>query len=71
MRKLKLHLESLRVDSFESTPVHDRKGTVFGKDSTAAGDCETWNFTQIHYNTCWPTCGQTRLYTACNGMICL
>lgn len=69
MKKLKLNLEALDVESFVSAPVQPQKGTVIGQESGYTD--ETFEFTQIHYNTCWPSCGQTNLYTACDGKICI
>ena len=53
MNKLKLQLEDLLVDSFDTTPVQKEKGTVFGEQCTCYTNC-----------TCpgCPTC-----YASCNG----
>jgi hypothetical protein len=53
MRKLKLHLEDLRIDSFTTTPAEKPKGTVFGEQCTC--------YTQCTCPGC-PTC-----YASCNG----
>jgi hypothetical protein len=51
--KLKLNLEQLTVDSFDTTTVQKSKGTVFGEQ------CTCW--TQCGQNTCpgCPTCDAT------------
>lgn len=56
MNKLKLQLEELRIDSFDTSPAAKSKGTVFGEQ------CTCW--TQCGQNTCpgCPTCDAT-----CNG----
>jgi hypothetical protein len=53
MNKLKLRLDDLRVDTFQTTPVQKEKGTVFGEQCTCYTNC-----------TCpgCPTC-----YASCNG----
>jgi hypothetical protein len=56
MKKLKLKLEDLRIDSFTTTTTEKKKGTVFGEQ------CTCW--TQCGQNTCpgCPTCD-----ASCNG----
>ena len=56
MNKLKLKLDDLQVDTFQTTPASKEKGTVFGEQ------CTCW--TQCGQNTCpgCPTCDAT-----CNG----
>ena len=56
MEKLRLRLDDLRVDSFETVKRESEKGTVFGEQ------CTCW--TQCGQNTCpgCPTCG-----ASCNG----
>ncbi len=34
MNKLKLRLDDLQVDTFQTTPVQKEKGTVFGEQCT-------------------------------------
>ena len=53
MKKLRLQLEDLRIDSFTTTPVEKEKGTVFGEQCTCNTAC-----------TCpgCPTCD-----ASCNG----
>jgi len=52
-KKLKLQLEDLRIDSFQTTSAEKPKGTVFGEQCTCYTNC-----------TCpgCPTC-----YASCNG----
>jgi hypothetical protein len=53
MRKLKLRLEDLRIDSFDTTAAQKAKGTVFGEQCTC--------YTQCTCPGC-PTCD-----ASCNG----
>jgi len=53
MNKLKLHLEDLQVDTFQTTSAEKPKGTVFGEQCTC--------YTQCTCPGC-PTC-----YASCNG----
>lgn len=39
MHKLKLHLDDLRVDTFDTTAVQQAKGTVFGEQCTCYTEC--------------------------------
>jgi hypothetical protein len=44
MRKLKLHLDQLTVDSFRTAPGDEKKGTVFGEQGsgwTCYGSCDS------------------------------
>jgi hypothetical protein len=65
MAKLKLQLEDLTIDSFDTSPAKKEKGTVFGEQ------CTCWTY--CGQNTCpgCPTCGNTCNGTcdasACNG----
>jgi hypothetical protein len=56
MKKLRLQLDDLRIDSFETTAAEKPRGTVFGEQ------CTCW--TQCGQNTCpgCPTCD-----ASCNG----
>ncbi|HEX6910301.1 MAG TPA: hypothetical protein VF142_07895 [Longimicrobium sp.] len=53
MKKLTLHLEDLRIDSFTTSPAEKPKGTVFGEQCTC--------YTQCTCPGC-PTCD-----ASCNG----
>jgi hypothetical protein len=53
MKKLKLHLDDLQIDSFQTTPAEKPKGTVFGEQCTC--------YTQCTCPGC-PTCD-----ASCNG----
>jgi hypothetical protein len=53
MKKLKLHLDDLQIDSFQTTSAEKPKGTVFGEQCTC--------YTQCTCPGC-PTC-----YASCNG----
>jgi hypothetical protein len=39
MRQLKLHLEDLQIDSFQTTPPERPRGTVFGEQCTCHTAC--------------------------------
>ncbi len=60
MNKLKLRLENLSVESFDTTPTQKAKGTVFGEQCTCYTNC-----------TCpgCPTCDNTCAYT-CDDATC-
>ena len=60
MSKLKLQLDDLAVESFDTTAPRKEKGTVFGEQCTCATNC-----------TCpgCPTCDHTCAYT-CDDATC-
>jgi hypothetical protein len=60
MKKLKLQMEDLRVDSFDTTSAEKGKGTVFGEQCTC--------YTQCTCPGC-PSCGATCPYT-CDDDTC-
>jgi hypothetical protein len=55
VNKLKLHLEDLGVESFDTTTVKKEKGTVFGEQCTCYTQC-TCPGCPTCYNTCAYTC---------------
>lgn len=66
-RKLKLELENLVVDSFDTEAAHGRQGTVFGDECTCPTNCTcpgcpTCEATGCDPNTCdvscYGTCGR-------------
>lgn len=59
MRKLKLDLETLAVESFHTGSERNRAGTVHGYVTLAAQGCNTDMSCQgtCGGNTCWDTCG--------------
>jgi hypothetical protein len=61
MRKLKLHLDDLRIDSFSTTPAEKPKGTVFGEQCTCYTQC-----TCPGCPTCDASCDGT-CNASCNG----
>jgi len=65
MRKMKLDLESLSVESFDTGDVGGLKGTVFAKSSenTACGPGDEDDASRVYISHCW---GQT-----CNGPSCV
>jgi hypothetical protein len=60
MAKLKLHLDALSVESFDTTGAEKAKGTVFGEQCTC--------YTQCTCPGC-PTCDNTCAYT-CDDATC-
>ena len=60
--KLKLNLEQLSVDSFDTTIVEKPKGTVFGEQCTCYTNC-----TCPGCPTCDASCNGTCDASACNG----
>ena len=61
MNKLKLALDDLRVDTFQTTPVEAPKGTVFGEQCTCYTNC-----TCPGCPTCDASCNGT-CDASCNG----
>jgi hypothetical protein len=59
--KLKLHLEDLSVDSFDTTVTEKPKGTVFGEQCTCYTNC-----TCPGCPTCDASCNGTCI-ASCNG----
>jgi hypothetical protein len=61
MKKLKLELDNLAVESFDTTATHKSRGTVIGEQCTCYTYC----------NTCpgCPTCDATCAYT-CDDATC-
>ncbi|HEX8318933.1 hypothetical protein [Longimicrobium sp.] len=65
MKKLRLQLEDLRIDSFSTTPVEKEKGTVFGEQCTCNTACSCPGCP-----TCDASCNGTCAATcdaSCNG----
>ncbi|HET7234479.1 MAG TPA: hypothetical protein VFJ16_30985 [Longimicrobium sp.] len=84
MRKLKLALETLRVESFDTAERPEARGTVQGAEDTFNADCDTnnaWCTYQTNEVSCGGTCdcgtGGTRItecatcfYASCDGYTC-
>lgn len=80
MRKLKLELETLAVESFDTTEAAERRGTVVGHNSNytvCAGDCSEptggpycswscWDFT-TSCDTEYTNCGDRTCDNTCNS----
>ena len=64
MKKLRLHLDDLRIDSFDTTPSEKPKGTVFGEQCTCYTQC-----TCPGCPTCDATCASTCVNT-CDDASC-
>ncbi len=62
--KLKLNLDDLSVDTFDTTSVRKEKGTVFGEQCTCYTEC-----TCPGCPTCDATCENTCAYT-CDDASC-
>lgn len=65
LTKLRLHLDDLHVESFETAEVEAERGTVEGYADTATGDrrgcaCDS------QVNTCWGGCAPSQAYS-CPG----
>ncbi|HEX6368108.1 MAG TPA: hypothetical protein VF006_04185 [Longimicrobium sp.] len=68
MPKLKLHLEDLSVESFDTTRPAKAKGTVFGEQCTCYTQCTCPGCpTCANYNTCDATCPNTCDDYSCAG----
>jgi hypothetical protein len=73
MRKLKLAIENLMVESFETSETRLERGTVLGasviEESTPVGPCP--NFTEVTGPCCDYTlmisCVQTNCFAECNS----
>ena len=61
MKKFKLELDDLRIDSFSTTPAQTPKGTVFGEQCTCYTNC-----TCPGCPTCDASCNGT-CNASCNG----
>lgn len=70
MKKVKLRIDDLRVDTFETTSVLDEKGTVFGEawSQPLQASC---NGMETCADTCDPAChsNQTCEYFTCVGFV--
>ena len=85
MKKLKLRLEELRIDSFTTTAVEKAKGTVFGEQCTCQSDhecilatvdvscdgtCEPTAYDTCGELTCEDSCYQCTCVASCGGQTC-
>lgn len=68
MNKLKLHLDDLLVESFDTSRPTERQGTVFGEVCTCAYTCDdpTCAIT-CDDATCVYTCDDPSCAESCNG----
>ena len=70
--KLKLNLEDLSVDTFDTTAPHKAKGTVFGEQCTCYTQCTCPGCPTCDAScngTCGDTCPNTCAYT-CDDASC-
>jgi hypothetical protein len=72
MRKLKLQLEDLQIDSFQTTSPEKPKGTVFGEQCTCYTQCTCPGCpTCAGYGTCDASCnGTCQTNCNCSGATC-
>lgn len=56
MQKLKLHLDDLSVESFDTIPMEKAKGTVIGEEATQVADSCAGSACVTCSPTCWDTC---------------
>lgn len=71
MRKLRLDMDSLVVQSFPTTAAGDpAQGTVVGRaavpDKTYQVGCPTWDCPPTHQYSCNGTCGGDTCYESCH-----
>jgi hypothetical protein len=67
MKKLKLQLDDLQVDTFQTTAPERPKGTVFGEQCTCYTQCTCPGCpTCANYGTCDASCNGT-CDASCNG----
>jgi hypothetical protein len=64
--KLKLSLDQLAVDSFDTSSIAKQKGTVFGEQCTCPTAC-TCPGCPTCDGTCNGTCGENTCAASCNG----
>ena len=66
MAKMKLELDTLAVDSFDTTAAEKARGTVFGEQCTCYTNC-TCPGCYTCDNTCANTCDDYTCLASCNG----
>jgi hypothetical protein len=69
MKKTRLHLDELLVESFETTPGEAERGTVFGEQCTCQTAC-TCPGCPTCYQTCEYTCDDSECIMTCIGDTC-
>jgi hypothetical protein len=68
--KLKLNLDELTVDSFDTTRPAEKQGTVFGEQCTCYTNCTCPGCPTCYAScngTCGGTCGEHTCQASCNG----
>jgi hypothetical protein len=81
MKKLKLHLDELRIDSFDTTAPQNARGTVFGEQCTCYTQCTCPGCPTCDAScngtcdascngTCDASCGNNTCYASCNYTAC-
>jgi hypothetical protein len=75
MKMLKLVLENLKVDTFDTMPVGKGRGTVFAEQCTCptactCPGCPTCAATCEGNQTCWETCAGPTCAETCAGGSC-
>ncbi|HEU4456065.1 MAG TPA: pinensin family lanthipeptide [Longimicrobium sp.] len=57
MKKMKLEMDALSVESFETADVEEQAGTVHGNAQTEWNTCPGYGPTCDGGDTCWDSCG--------------
>jgi hypothetical protein len=79
MKKMKLHLDDLTVDTFHTTPAERERGTVMGQQCTCytvctCPGCATCDGTcpadASCADTCWETCDDLSCLATCGFTNC-
>lgn len=66
MKKLRLDLDSLEVESFDTAEADEKRGTVQARATAYPGGPSCVNTCNVNDWTCWESCG----YGTCAGATC-
>lgn len=64
--KLKLNLDMLSIETFDTSAEKEKEGTVFGEECTCVTNC-TCPGCPTCYNTCPETCGAATAAATCGN----
>ena len=70
MKKMKLNLDALGVESFDTSGADAKRGTVFGEQCTCYTNCTCPGCPTCYAScngTCGGTCGENTCAASCNG----
>jgi hypothetical protein len=72
MNKLKLQLDDLAVESFDTAAAERENGTVFGEECSCYSNCTCPGFDTCDETECVGTCGAccTVCFETCGGATC-